>query len=884
MDSGALVGSVPLQNETRPPLKGVTLLLPVWHYRFVTQFLDFGLPTLLAPGNVPAMAAMLPTRFVVLSREADEELIRSHPSWVALQKICPAEVTYIDDLITVDNHTTTITLAFARAVREAGEAMTDTAFLFLMSDYLFADGALRTVASRFLDGVSAILAGNFQIGAEEAIPAFEARVDPVSRAIVVPSRDLVAWSLCYLHPATTANMVNFGLSHNAHTNRLLWRVDEDTLIGRFYLIHPFAVRPEVTDFIVGSSFDYSFVPEMCPSGNVVTLTDSDDYFVVEMQPRRHEQSNLCPGPIDEVELAISLSEWTTAQHRANVAQTIIYHASEMPIGITDAVAEADTFIDRVASRLPATPQPFRGHPYWAGAIASNRLRTGRALGKEDWVFLLGERKPVPGLRAVAWFMRQRLFGAGPQVTCMHGRWPDYKLPRQALQKVVSENGRLLLVTGRPDHYARWMTSVASEVYTLEWNWLLDMRRGPLGGLLERNSPLLDTFDACLVAVTGSTLERAGTVIQRISPFLKASGQISVMVINDRPYNDAASFSTVFAHCAAELLSHTAWVTQVDYVPASRLRWRLYRSWDELWRRAREAYSSHPRELPLFGLGLAALGVLNWGVNRYVRPTSVLPKGLWSSVFLTLRRSQRDPRVRWQEQLIGTSKRSSTSPSREGDVTSADRDALPQGTAQSGVGPPSGKPTVVQAAHAIASKLLAGRHDVAVYGFDESDGPQIAMYNVGQLAIYDRGERSNFGRRRVAGIAANSLRFHDILEGPLPQAHDAICCLRTMGSVGRADEDRFIDNLAQSLSRTQDILILGSIAAETEALRVAEGVPFLERPYSRTGLQLKALAERFFESVLLFSIADSVLHPGSLSTAEYVLVICCKKKDAPPRSI
>ncbi|HXC26661.1 MAG TPA: hypothetical protein VNV38_01805 [Stellaceae bacterium] len=862
MDSGALAGSAPLQNETRPPPKGVTLLLPVWGYRFITQFLDFGLPTLLAPGNIPAMAAMLPTRFVVLSREADEELICSHPSWIALQKICPVEVAYIDDLITADNHTTTITLAFARAVREAGEAMTDTGFVFLMSDYLFADGALRTVASRFLDGASAILAGNFQIVAEEAMPAFESGVDPVSRAIILPSRDLVAWSLRYLHPATTANMVNFGLSHNAHANRLLWRVDENTLIGRFYLIHPFGVRPEVTDFIVGSSFDYSFVPEMCPSGNVVTLTDSDDYFVVEMQPRRHEQSNLRPGPIDEAELAMSLSEWTTAQHRANVGQTIIYHASEMSVGITDAVAEADAFIDRVAARLPATPQPFRGHPYWAGAIASNRLRTGRALDKEDWAFLLRERKPVSGLRAVAWFMRQRLFGAGPEVTRMHGRWPDYKLPRQMLQKVVSENGRLLLVTDRPDHYAHWMTGVGSEVYTLEWNWLLDIRPGRFGNLLERNSPLLDSFDACLVGVTDATLERAGTVIQRISPLVKASGRISVMVLNDRPYNDAAAFSTVFAHRAAEVLSHAAWLTQVHYVPASRLRWRINRGWDGLWRRAREAYLSQTRELPLLGLGLVALGILNWGVNRGVRPTSVPPKGLWSSVFLMLRRSQRDTRILWQEQLVWTSKRISANPHPEGDV------------APSGVGPL----TVIQAAHSVAAKLLAGRHDVAIYGLDETDGPQIAMYNVLQLTIYAPGATDNSGHRRMTGIAVGPLRFHDILDGPLPQVHDAICCLRTMGYVGRADEDCFVDNLAQSLSRTQDILLLGSVAAETEASGVAEGVPSSGHFYSRTGPQLKALAERFFESVLLFSIADGELHPGSLATAEYVLVICCRKKD------
>ena len=34
--------------------------------------------------------------------------------------------------------------------------------------------------------------------------------------------------------------MNFPLSHSLHSNRLFWRVDEDTLIGRFYLMHMIA--------------------------------------------------------------------------------------------------------------------------------------------------------------------------------------------------------------------------------------------------------------------------------------------------------------------------------------------------------------------------------------------------------------------------------------------------------------------------------------------------------------------------------------------------------------------------------------------------------------------------------------------------------------------
>ena len=102
------------------------------------------------------------------------------------------------------------------------------------------------------------------------------------------------WALNHLHPATLANTVNIPFNHNSHTNRLFWRVDGNTMIGRFYLMHMLCVRPEITDFMIGSSCDYSFIPEMCPSGNVEAITDSDEYLVVELQPRRHEASFFAP--------------------------------------------------------------------------------------------------------------------------------------------------------------------------------------------------------------------------------------------------------------------------------------------------------------------------------------------------------------------------------------------------------------------------------------------------------------------------------------------------------------------------------------------------------------------------------------------------------------
>jgi hypothetical protein len=612
-------------------VKSVTLLLPVWGRRFVSQFLEFCLPTLLAPGNIPAVAAMLPCRLVLLSSESDETLIRAHPAWQAVQRVCAAEIVRIDDLITDGNHTATITLAFARAVRQAGNAMLDTCFIFLVSDYVVADGSLRTVVERIRGGASGVIAGNFQVIAEDAIPALRRRIDPTSPAISFLPRDLIHWSLAHLHPATVANTVNFGLSHNAHTNRLFWRVDENTLIGRFYLMHMIGIRPEVTNFVVGASCDYSFIPEMCPSGKVVALTDSDDYLVVEMQPRAHESKWLLPGPLAPRELAGSLSEWTTKEHRANVANTLVYHAAELPPNLPQVAAEADAFLDEVRGLMSGAPHPHRNHHYWIGSIAWHRVMARRPVSREDWQYLLGQAMPRPGLPGLLWRLRIKLFGTPPAVTRLHPRWPDFGLPYAALRKIMAGGAPTLLVAPQAAIFAEWLTHTAGEIYTFESGHLLAAPQS----LYE---PLIGRFGACLMIVPEDHLAKADQLIARVGPLLNQHGQILLMVTNDRGYAKGDDFSRHFTQQSARLLDLSAWVTEIHYVPASSVRWAIYRAMWRVVRRGDAVGWRSPLQLALIGFVSLPLILVSLVINLGIRSQSTPPRGLWSSVFLVLRPS------------------------------------------------------------------------------------------------------------------------------------------------------------------------------------------------------------------------------------------------------
>src|SRR5690348_4082139 len=153
---------VPTTAQNRAPPQRAVLVLAVWGHRFVQQFLDVGLPTLLAPGNVPGVATLLPTEFVILTGMRDEVMIRNHAAFALLSAACTVRIQLIDELITDDNHSTTLTLDYTRVLRGFEAAMTETCFLFLVSDYIMADGSLVSVIKRMQKGVSAVLVGNFQ--------------------------------------------------------------------------------------------------------------------------------------------------------------------------------------------------------------------------------------------------------------------------------------------------------------------------------------------------------------------------------------------------------------------------------------------------------------------------------------------------------------------------------------------------------------------------------------------------------------------------------------------------------------------------------------------------------------------------------------------------
>jgi hypothetical protein len=465
----------------KPP---VVFLLAVWGESYIKQFFGLSLRSLLAPGNIPAMAENYDCTFIFLTNQQAYPIFKRQPLLKLLEQYCHVEFVEISDMIFGDNYSATITLAYERGMRSRGAAICDTYFVYLVADYVMADDSLRNLQRYMREGYSGITAGNFQVIEEEFALQIKRLIDNDSGAISISARELVALAFDFLHPMTLANTVSQSLTHASHSNRLFWRLDDNTLIGRFYLRHMLCIKPEISNYIIGSSCDYSFIVEMCPSGKVAHITDSDEYCVVELQPYNHENNFVRYGPLRLPELAESLSDWTTVVHRGNAYIPVVYHCADAPETLPAMIAESERFVETIEKMLVPQPQPVRGHYYWTSCIEGITYNILHRHNKGDYfrrgVFAGVIGSPVFGPvfdsvsvdhflmhirmdpRALSskkrWFntLVNALIGIPPNVRMWHRQWLDFRYMHLYLRQKFVRNAASVLISTGSTYLVGWL--------------------------------------------------------------------------------------------------------------------------------------------------------------------------------------------------------------------------------------------------------------------------------------------------------------------------------------------------------------------------------------------------------------------------------------------
>ncbi len=348
----------------------ILFCIPVWGDSYVTKFLNFVLPSYFTENNINSMREAYKIRFCLLTDKKGFRKISLNSFFITHLSKSEFDFINIEDLIVDAQHTFTLTMAYARAINSIKSAnLGKTLVILANSDFLLSDGSIGSVLNAAQSGAQAIYGASLRCKFEELEPVLKSR----KTDYFYNPRNLVSLTLNSLHPTVNAMTVNNGYQHYRNVRQLFFRVDETCLLARNFLLCIIGLVPQRHLAEVNSYHDYSFVPELTDEYARFVISDSDNYFAMELQDANSESQYIYFGELDEYEIAEAINLWSMSEHRWASGNEIIFHSGDIPKDIEKSSSEFGRFYSRIEANLSKKPLSHINHYHWtSGALIWER--------------------------------------------------------------------------------------------------------------------------------------------------------------------------------------------------------------------------------------------------------------------------------------------------------------------------------------------------------------------------------------------------------------------------------------------------------------------------------------------------------------------------------
>lgn len=176
-----------------------------------------------------------------------------------------------------------------------------------------------------------------------------------------------------------------------------------------------------------------------------------------------------------------------------------------------------------------------------------------------------------------------------------------------------------------------------------------------------------------------------------------------------------------------------------------------------------------------------------------------------------------------------------------------------------------------------SKLFEGRKSVLEIGCADAFGTRIVQQAVEHVTAVDFDPLFiEDAKERMDPHWPFDVAVHDLLEGPVPGTFDGIYALDVLEHIDPSLEHKFLANAVASLSDT-GIAIFGMPSLESQAYASPQSKE--GHVNCKSGKDLKATLETYFNTVFIFSMNDEVVHTGFYPMAHYLMGVCAHPKKA-----
>ena len=346
-------------------IPSVRLISFAWGEAHVDRLLEFCLASVMAPGNLPALAKSFDCTVVVLTEQRLFARVSGHPMAARIEAIATLRLLALDDLITESwQYGMTLAYALFRGLADLGPAMTETYSLFLNADFVLADGCYERMIPRILAGERAHLAPSYCAVEEDVRPILEACANADGGVLAVPPRVLAEMILRHRHNTIRAKTVNQQAIHFAHTDQFYWAADEHTLLGHQMPVALIGMRPEEQLTTIEAFWDWGVIYDFCPSKDLKPLGDSDEFLMLEMRREVEHLDLVRLGKATATDLARGMSSYITQYQLDNAKFALTLHSCDLAPDLETEHAHLRDFIDAVFAELSPHPISHRRHAQW----------------------------------------------------------------------------------------------------------------------------------------------------------------------------------------------------------------------------------------------------------------------------------------------------------------------------------------------------------------------------------------------------------------------------------------------------------------------------------------------------------------------------------------
>jgi SAM-dependent methyltransferase len=130
--------------------------------------------------------------------------------------------------------------------------------------------------------------------------------------------------------------------------------------------------------------------------------------------------------------------------------------------------------------------------------------------------------------------------------------------------------------------------------------------------------------------------------------------------------------------------------------------------------------------------------------------------------------------------------------------------------------------------------------------------------------------AGFRKYTLPNLSNCDIALADICDKPIPGDFDGAFALDVLEHIDVGQEHLFWRNIASSV-KSHGIVIVGMPSLESQ--KYASEASKIGHVNCKSGMDLRASAERYFRNVFIFSMNDEMLHNGFLPMSHYLFAIC-----------